>query len=418
MFADTYTSCEYNRSVFRYGLSIFSALLITVTSACAQDPALKGIHELLAPLREHPEAHAETRGATPVFDSIKHRLREWVDGRIQTLAPDGDEAYLATEINSELRRAELFCGGPGDQQCPEWGTLGFLGPVRFQRSRQFLVANTAVGIQDCGRDWSSYIYEWRSDRWQRVWESEQNTYTEEGYRPQTLLSVLISPDHLDGRRRLTDHLVLTLGSNSWCTSNWQGLYYRLWSVDSTQSKLILDANEIAFDGPSTAVGTVTHDEMLVEFRKRSIDAAVHNREAIRHYRFDGRNLTRDDPVALNPRSFVDEWLTNNWPESSSWSEQTSIESLKNRHEILHSDFVSGDFYYPTLHCSIAADLWQVGVDLHLERPGAESVFFTVRWRPPYHFKMVAVSDKPSPDCTIEDREADTDRTLFPGSQRW
>jgi len=52
-------------------------------------------------------------------------------------------------------------------------------------------------------------------------------------------------------------------------------------------------------------------------------------------------------------------------------------------------------------------LWQVGFDFE------KAQYFLIRWRPPYHFTMVDVSEHPWPDCAEEDREADEPRTLFP-----
>jgi hypothetical protein len=37
----------------------------------------------------------------------------------------------------------------------------------------------------------------------------------------------------------------------------------------------------------------------------------------------------------------------------------------------------------------------------------------VRWQPPYIFRMVQVTDKPTSTCTEVDRAADEHRTLFP-----
>ncbi len=62
-------------------------------------------------------------------------------------------------------------------------------------------------------------------------------------------------------------------------------------------------------------------------------------------------------------------------------------------------------------------LWQVGVDFS-DAPtpiGAppKGVYFTVRWRPPYKFSMLRVSDTPSAAYNREDREADDGpQTLF------
>ena len=67
-----------------------------------------------------------------------------------------------------------------------------------------------------------------------------------------------------------------------------------------------------------------------------------------------------------------------------------------------------EFIHPTMHCPKTPDLWQVGIDF-----GEHSRYFLVRWRPPYNFTMVQMSDHPSPVCTEKDRAADEPRTLFP-----
>ena len=68
-----------------------------------------------------------------------------------------------------------------------------------------------------------------------------------------------------------------------------------------------------------------------------------------------------------------------------------------------------------MHCPRSPDLWQVGMNFSpLETSPAKesSEYFLVRWRPPYHFTMVEISDHPKPGCTEEDKEADEPRTLF------
>jgi hypothetical protein len=70
-----------------------------------------------------------------------------------------------------------------------------------------------------------------------------------------------------------------------------------------------------------------------------------------------------------------------------------------------------EFGYPTLHCKQQVDLWQVATEVGEEPAGR--VYFLIRWRPPHHFTMASVSDRPRPDCTEEDPEADLPRSLFP-----
>ncbi len=132
---------------------------------------------------------------------------------------------------------------------------------------------------------------------------------------------------------------------------------------------------------------------------------VHNRDAIRHYVIEGDTLKRIDPIALSPRSFVDEWLTRDWKESAQWSESSQLQSW---HARKHADLVSG-LFAPTMHCR-TQDLWQVGIGpLDQLKP---DTFYLVRWRPPYQFRMVQVRNKPFPHCTQPDPSADDWRTLF------
>jgi hypothetical protein len=127
-------------------------------------------------------------------------------------------------------------------------------------------------------------------------------------------------------------------------------------------------------------------------------------------------VRRVDPVALSPRDFVDEWLTRAWNESAAWSASPALQQW---HRKLHADFVAGDFVDPTMHCQ-TPDLWQVTLEPHDAKKNFEAepdVSFLVRWRPPYHFTMLGVSDRPWLRCTQADREADEWRTLF-STQEW
>jgi len=156
--------------------------------------------------------------------------------------------------------------------------------------------------------------------------------------------------------------------------------------------------------------------VLIEFTQSSIDDGVHNREGIRHFLIEGDQVRRVDPVALSPRDFVDEWLTRGWDESAVWSESPT---LRHWHAKLHADFVSGEFGDRTMHCQ-SHDLWQVTVEPWNAQKNFEpepKAYFLVRWRPPYHFTMVNISEKAWPRCARQDPEADEWRTLFP-TQDW
>ena len=337
--------------------------------------------------------HLDTRGATPAFTAVKHALRDWIESRLAGWKWNRDEAIFAYRLNEELRRAGLF--GEDDTTSGEQDNVGYLGPVRFDGPT---VVITSVGIQ-CGYDESAYLYEDRDHSWQRVWQSEQTDYTERDYRPQYIVAVQASwPD-----RKKAHRLVLVLGSQPWCESNWRSAYYQLWRIktgDATQDLLISEQSS-AFD-PEAIQGHVTGDDALIEFHTGSIDADVHNREAIRHYTITGSTVLRDDPIAVSPRDFVDEWLTQPWTESVAWSRS----ALEPWHRQFHKGGYFGEFTGTTLHCS-PSDVWQVGVAFE-----KSTAYFRLRWVPPYRFTMLEISETPSPACKQPDPVADQRRSLF------
>jgi hypothetical protein len=303
--------------------------------------------------------------------------------------------------------------------------LGSIGDVQLSNEEGLLVITTAVGIL-CGYDESAYAYKRISDRWQRIWESEQNDYSPKKYAPQHIVAVHVGQSW-DGGHKFGPTFFMTLGNEPWCSSNWHAVYYRVWRVNSSGPKLLIDGSDFAFlrtwtymVGSLSAQDTILNKsapvDVMIEFTERSIDGGVHSREAIRHFQIEGDKVRRVDPVALSPRDFVDEWLTQPWDESMRWSVSPDLHQW---HRKLHSDFVAGEFSYPTMHCH-TPDLWQVAVTPSNAKKDFQpepDVYFLIRWAPPYHFTMVDISNKGWPRCTQKDPEADAWRTLF-NTQEW
>ena len=353
--------------------------------------------------------HQETRGATPNLTRIKHLLREWIESRLTPLSRPDEDTALAFQLNADVEKAGLSCDyfpRPGQAKCPDQNMIGFLGDIKLHRSAEFLVMQTAVGIQ-CGEDESAYIYEWKKDHWQRFWQSEQYEYTPKKYLPQYLEAVLIS--HVGRGADKTAHLVVTLGGYPGCVSNWHPVYYHIWQVNTSggPAKLLVDGSEMAFisDPVQASVGG---NEVLIEYTVGSADPGVHSRRQIRHYVVKEDAIEQVDPFVLGPRDFVDNWLSH---PSRDLLDRTPPK-LRNAIESWHKTFKGYiEFIQPTLHCLNAADLYQVGIQNGETRQTMG--YFQVRWRPPYHFSMVGISERPWPNCTEKDPQADEFRTLFP-----
>ena len=377
---------------------LLALLLLFCPALQAQDAQLAALRATVLSLRPHADERRQTRDATPELTVAKHQLRDWVESHLTTFAETGDETAIAEELRNGLRDSQLFCEEL--KKC-NLSALGFLDEVLVVREREFLTIQTAVGIW-CGYDYSAYVYRWSGVRWQRIWENEQNTYTEKNYLPQIIYAVHISAPDEKGNR-----LLLTLGSRPGCSSGYQPVYYRVWRMNARYEtqKPLLDGTEVANIGGYPPVqGQVLPDDVLIEFTVGGTGYGETHR-AVRHFEVRDGRARQVDPIAITPRDFVEEWLSAPWTESAARSESPS---LKQWHAKLHRDDMMGDFPDPAMRCTTGMGLWQIATHL---KDGPKT-YYLVRFKEPYYFTMAGISDRPYPDCTIADPKGDEHLPLF------
>jgi hypothetical protein len=366
------------------------AVSLVLLLQAPQVAPLVGLPATLRQLREQLDEHRATFGATPELTAAKHQLRAWVESRLAGLRERVDIRAFAETLHAALGSAGLFCNDLNNE-C-DWNFLGYVDDVRVSRAGELLVVVTAMGIW-CGFDESAYVYAWEGQQWRRVWENEQITYTKQDYLPQTIHDVQISsPDASGGR------LLMTLGSQTICGGAFKDLYARAWRMDTDyRSARVLDWTAHANDAYPR--GRVLPDDVLFQFTAGGLlSGEVHT--AVRHFKIDRGTAIQADPIASLPRDFVVEWLSAPWEESRARSESTSLET---QHAELHRKDGVGDFPTPTVRCGAGSDLWQVGTHLY-EGPKR---YYRVRWRNPYRFTMVGISETPYPDCTVADSRGET-----------
>src|SRR5207302_9308953 len=109
-------------------------------------------------------------------------------------------------------------------------------------------------------------YSQSEEGWSRVWQTEQNTYTDKNYKPQTIDSVLISPYN-----KGNEYLVLTLVAASWCSSAWLPIFYRAFRLGPDPgAALLIEAVEPAYLGDSRPTrGSIRCVDVRVEVTERS-----------------------------------------------------------------------------------------------------------------------------------------------------
>jgi hypothetical protein len=402
---------------------LLAASLALAVASPAQDAKLEALRQILIPTRPQgrPDLSDGTRGATPRLTVAKHELRDWIESRLPPDNASFNPESIAATLNRALKAQGLVVENsgsdtPSDQQMDP---TGYVGPIKMTLTRGYLLVQTGLGVL-CGYDESAYLYEWKTGRWQRRWESEQNDYRKDKYEPQFFEQILISPASAEH-----DYLILTLGGNPWCYSSWSaGLYYRLWRMgaDTPRPKLLLDEHLDDIFGDENRADVRPHDVRFVFFGAAS-DTIHVARPVVRHYRVEHDKVTRIDSAARIPREFVDTWLFGPWEQVAAQSDGVKLAQMAQTFSQLSNwsaDRIAlNEMYadYPRdylRHCVDDASVWQVRFSYkeRLDSSAEKTLYFFVRWQKPDRFTMLDIRDAPAPACTQPDPDAEQIRNLF------
>jgi len=135
----------------------------------------------------------------------------------------------------------------------------------------------------------------------------------------------------------------------------------------------------------------------------SLDFDVMTRPAIFRYEVSGETVRRVQPIAMNGRDFVDEWLTSSWEDSERWASPPNLDRLLSAHDEIKDHWklktaaVTSYNFGPVRGCSSPSSQFQVELD---RDPGAPSYFRIERGR--NSFTMVSVAEKADPLCNGPD----------------
>ena len=368
-------------------------LLLICFAMPARADDLAEIKAMLVPLRM-PSAD-EARGAKPVFVEIKHRLRAWVEGKLEGLPADGDVKAYAQSLNEDLAKAGLMCDEPdlaNSPACPSsdngisYDRLGFIrriGLRRVEADQPYVLVTIPLGLTNCRFDQSAYLYRNDNEHWRRVWTREQLRV---GKNEPTLGDVdyvkISAPRPEDGRR-----LLLAYGVTFGCASMWTEADYGLWLVGERQDQQssLENWHQYIYAGVDDPIlGQVTPFEALVQFHVGSMDVDVHNRYALRRIAVEGSRVKTVRKETIGPRDFLEDYIQERWP---------------------HVKYLS--YGYPLQRCGDDAALWQI--PMYRSTVGYEHgpLFFGwVRWRQPDLFEVLGFGYVPRNDCRdVADEEA-------------
>jgi hypothetical protein len=260
--------------------------------------------------------------------------------------------------------------------------------VKTGGGRRVIGITPIFNIQ-CATDAMLMVFAYHSGIWSEVlrWEAKPYEKISGAF---SSFQYKISPMREDGSWYVVDTRV-----PGWCSSTWSVIDYEMLRAGEApdRPRILLAKSESMWWG-SEDFGhiKVNPTDFEVRYHSNSIDAGVHNRVFIRHYRIDGDSLTRIPPVAMSPRDFVDEWIVSDWSDAQKWSLPSQIVQLKAMHSKLYAPHSFSFDFDSARRCHDAADDVQIGLCPNEK----ETFYFRVRGRS--DFQIISVRDSPDPAC--------------------
>ena len=250
----------------------------------------------------------------------------------------------------------------------------------------------------CGEDTMLLLYEWRDKKWWQVLRWQSGGYNAVNGAYGDFFEYVVIPHGGLGK-----WVVAVAHGMPWCTSRYSG--FDLDAVETAHDSApqnLLFHKHAGYDrgddrGP---VLKGRSDGFELRLRDFGIDFDVYTRTEIYRYQLAVRDVKRMQPVAMNGRDFVDEWIRSDWNEAAAWTVTENLENLKSEHAViekLRDPKTAGT--WPTFSfrsvrgCS--GDPKRFQVELSLD-PGAP-IYFGIR-EGVDSFTMLSALSQPDPLC--------------------
>lgn len=309
---------------------------------------------------------------------LREAFVDWIEAR---LPADKSGLSVGAPFLESVMLAELKSAGltaPDDDAEARFGSLG-LALTWLEELPDVLFVTAGVGVH-CGEDDAVYMY--RFDPRGRVRLLADHPKSEWGYYG---ADIQISEPDTD-RRRL---LLLRYQSVQCASARNQGFYLR----------------------PDGNLFVLEPNRLTIEFANRSVDMFVHNRTFLQRFDFS-HGAERIAPLALNPRDFAEEWLTNPWKDVRAWS----TPDTRDAHSKFSNDYVGGEF--STMGpCGRTPGRWLIGLNLRQvgekELPAPQPIYLIVRDLGAYRYRMEYAGPAPPKACP-----AGAEPDVSPGADLW
>jgi len=295
--------------------------------------------------------------------------------------------------------------------------------LRVQVSRSANVAGVlairySINVE-CGEDNMLLVYELQNEAWKETlrWQSPPLKEISDAFGDFFLSAFL--RDSSSAKEKEAKWRVVVAHGTPWCTSRFSGFKIDLLSVgpDAAAPQVLWHTergySRGDFDPRLKSSGNTF--ELRLNADCMSFDNAnCFERRVIYRYTVDDNGrVHRVNPLGINARGFVEEWLSAPWSESKDFSVGESVSSLQTAHELFNPPSKPGDDQFvghsfgPIRACATHG-VFQVQMNSTLERivpgkPGGESKplpsdYFHVR-EVKDGYLMLSAATEPDPTCT-------------------
>jgi hypothetical protein len=321
---------------------------------------------------------------------MKDSLATMADGY---LGCKHENAADAKQIETGL--AELLGANKQTSELADYGADLHIAVTRPDDKADIIGVQMSFNVM-CGDDTILVLYEWENKGWRQIlrWQSKNYDDTYDAFGG--FFGYAVVPGENAG-----SWVVAVAHGQPKCAGRWVGLQLDMIArAHQGTPQRVLFHLDTAYDAGNETGPPITVKSRSDGFELRvpgpSMDLHIYSRTRIYRYRVLGTEVKRRQPVAVNGRDFVDEWLASDWEDARSWTDSKNANDLESKHaDILKlSDPINQNFTYgPVRPCLHDPKRFQVELDVN---PGSPIYFGILEGE--NSFTMLSALDQPDSTC--------------------
>ena len=342
--------------------------------------------------------------------TLKDALATYTQGQLECVPANADAASVEATLAGPLSANQPAAQQTSDPNQPPqldhiYGSNLRVKVTRPANEPQLLLVEFNFGIA-CGFDSMLLAYEQSGGAWQQILRWQSPAYDTVSGAFGDFFDYQVLP-----QAGSKGWLIAVAHGMPWCTSNMSAFDVDLLqpSADQAAQQTLFD-RKLDYRRDTDPVMKTEPGGFELRMTGESIDGNIVMRPVIYSFELQGSQLIRVQPIAMNGRDFVDEWLESPWDDASRWSAAAGSAELKQAHEKIAALRNTEDSplltFGPVRGCTDAKADYQVELDEEWvdgkgnSRPGSPTYFQIEEGT--NSFTMLSSTANADPHCTGPD----------------